>query len=28
LGEEVLMPYKESQDRWLSPDMLRNQPAC
>jgi hypothetical protein len=25
LGEDVLKPYKETLDRWLSPDVLRNQ---
>ena len=25
LGEDVLMPYKEKLDRWLRPDVLRNQ---
>src|SRR3954466_9871052 len=25
LGEEVLKPYKETLDRWLWPDVLRNQ---
>jgi hypothetical protein len=25
LGEDVLEPYKETLDRWLSPDVLRNQ---
>jgi hypothetical protein len=25
LGEDVLDPYKQTLDRWLSPDVLRNQ---
>ena len=25
LGEDVLTPYKETLDRWLWPDVLRNQ---
>jgi hypothetical protein len=25
LGEDVLKPYKETLERWLSPDVLRNQ---
>jgi hypothetical protein len=25
LGEDVLKPYKETLDRWLWPDVLRNQ---
>jgi hypothetical protein len=25
LGEDVLMPYKKTLDRWLWPDVLRNQ---
>jgi len=25
LGEDVLKPYKETIDRWLWPDVLRNQ---
>jgi hypothetical protein len=25
LGEDVLKPYKKTLDRWLSPDVLRNQ---
>jgi hypothetical protein len=25
LGEDVLQPYKETLDRWLWPDVLRNQ---
>ncbi len=25
LGEDVLKPYKETLDRWLWPDILRNQ---
>jgi hypothetical protein len=25
LGEDVLKPYKETSDRWLWPDVLRNQ---
>ena len=25
LGKDVLKPYKETLDRWLSPDVLRNQ---
>jgi hypothetical protein len=27
LGEDVLKPYKETLDRWLWPDVLRNQNA-
>jgi hypothetical protein len=27
LGQEVLAPYKEALDRWLWPDVLRNQDA-
>src|ERR1700737_1935007 len=27
LGEDVLRPYKETLDRWLWPDVLRNQDA-
>jgi hypothetical protein len=27
LGEDVLKPYKEALDRWLWPDVLRNQDA-
>jgi len=27
LGEDVLKPYKETLDRWLWPDVLRNQDA-
>jgi len=27
LGEDVLKPYKETIDRWLWPDVLRNQDA-
>jgi hypothetical protein len=27
LGEDVLTPYKEALDRWLWPDVLRNQDA-
>jgi hypothetical protein len=28
LGQDVLAPYKEALDRWLWPDVLRNQDAC
>lgn len=27
LGEDILKPYKETLDRWLWPDVLRNQDA-
>ena len=27
MGEDVLRPYKETLDRWLWPDVLRNQDA-
>ena len=28
LGEDVLKPYKETLDRWLWPDILRNESVC